>query len=336
VKELFNQELQLTVAQGKVLNLIVSWLGQNNFSKEDQTKAKQIWLQYINITDTKKKTNLNIRIWAAAVIYILGKQRGYAWLNQTKLAEAFKVSIASISTRWQEISKTLEENRKVQRKNIAKLTTFIPNDETMKLFHELILFTRTSAQWRSYITEVFDQFIEIEVPPLPVDLLLELLLFITCDRTLPDGKKIIDYFLESAMEFTKEKIAFLKQIKASKFGLFEVKTLGKRQVLLLRDLFRDQEVKMEIDSIDSKEVKKGGFMMGRIIPYQDDGNTLWRPAIYLTILETLDIAELEPIAKRWFWEYSVTHKGWATKEDFIQENSFRFWRWFLARSFLQQ
>ena len=79
------------------------------------------------------------------------------------------------------------------------------------------------------------------------------------------------------------------------------------------------------------ELKKGDFTMGRIIPSKEDDETLWSPGIYLMKIDRSEIQELEPAVKKWFWDYSVRRKGWATNEEFIQENSFLFWRWFFTR-----
>lgn len=326
VKEVANQELQLTAAQGKVLTLILSWLEQNNFPEADQVKAEQIWLNYIRISGNNKKTNLNIRIWAASVIYLLSRQQGYKGMNQHKLAKAFGISSGSISKRWQEMNQVLESNNPYQ--NFMNTTNYFLNAQTMEVFRRLLVFTRTSNRWKNYVEETFYQFIGADIPSIPAGLILELYIYITCDRGLGDGKKIIDYFKESCSQLSKEELTFLNCMKASKFGLFEVKAIMSDRVLLFFDLFRNQDVQVEYSN---QELKTGGFMMGRIFPSKEEDDSLWRPTIHLTKIDSSEIKELEPVAKKWFWEYSVRHKGWATNEDFIRENSFLFWRWFFAR-----
>ncbi|NLW55996.1 MAG: hypothetical protein GX050_05160 [Firmicutes bacterium] len=321
-----NQEMPLTAEQGKVLNLIHSWLEQNNFPEADRTQAEQIWLDYVRKTRTPKITNINMRIWAATVIYLLSRQRGYSWVNQNRLAKDFGISSGSISKRWQEMNQVLERNNPYQ--NYLSATDYFLNPQTMEVFRRLLVFTRTSNRWKNYVEETFYQFMGADIPSLPAGLILELYIYITCDREIGEGKRIVDCFVESCSDLNKEELTFLQRIKASRFGLFEVKAVLSDQVLLFFDLFRSQQVQVEYSS---QELKIGDFTMGRIIPRKEDDGALWSPGIYLMKIDRSEIKELEPAAKKWFWDYSVRHKGWATNEEFIQENSFLFWRWFFTR-----
>jgi hypothetical protein len=327
VKETSNRGLQLTTAQEEVLNLINSWLGSNNFPKADLKTAEDIWLQYI-ANSSNNKSNYNVRIWAAAVIYILGRERGYSWLSQSKLAESFTISTGSISLRWQEIIKVLKADKSDQPQKEPGINSIL-NPKTVEVFRKLMNFTQTSEKWKGYVGETFYQFVGFEVQPLPIDLILELLIFITCDRVLPDGKKIVDYFIQHTTELNQEELVFLNRMKASRFSLFEVLAINE-YFLDLKDLFRREKIKIEVNKL--KGVEKGNIIMGRVIPVQKGENGFWRYGSNVIIFEQSDLEELETMAKRWFWEYSVANKGWATNEDFIRENSFRFWRWLIENT----
>ncbi len=326
MKETSDRGLQLTTAQEGVLNLINSWLDSNNFPKDDLKKAEEIWLQYV-ANSNSNKSNYNIRIWAAAVIYILGRKRGYSWLSQSKLAESFTVSTGSISLRWQEIIKVLEGDKAHKVKKKSGISSIL-NPQTVEVFRKLMNFTQTSEKWKGYVGETFYQFVGFEAQPLPIDLILELLLFITCDRVLPDGKKIVDYFIQNTTDLNQEELTFLNSMKASRFSLFEVLTINE-DFLDLKDLFRREKIKSEVNKL--RGVKKGNIIMGRVIPIPKSENGFWRYGSSVIIFEETDLDELETLAKGWFWEYSVANKGWATNEDFIRENSFRFWRWLIER-----
>jgi hypothetical protein len=326
VKKIPNHELTLTPEQGEVLNLILSWLDQNNFSEADRAQAEQIWLAYVRKARILRLTEVNVRIWAATVIYLLGRQRGYSSINQNRLAKAFGVSSGSISKRWQEMNRILEKNSPDQ--NYISTTDYFLNAQTMEVFRRLLVFTRTTNRWKNYVEETFYQFMGADIPSIPAGLILELYIYITCDREVGEGKRIVDYFAESCPNLSQEELTFLQRIKASRFGLFEVKAVLSKQALLFLDLFRNQQVQVEYSN---PELKKGDFTMGRIIPSKEDDETLWSPGIYLMKIDRSEIQELEPAVKKWFWDYSVRRKGWATNEEFIQENSFLFWRWFFTR-----
>jgi len=328
VKKIPNQELPLTPEQGEVLNLILSWMTQHNFSEADRGQAEQIWLAYIKKTGLPKINEVNRRIWAATVIYLLSRQRGYSWINQNQLAKTFGVSSGSISKRWQEMNQVLEMEKNNPYQNYLSTTDYFLNAQTMEVFRRLLVFTRTSNRWKNYVEETFYQFMGADIPSIPAGLILELYIYITCDREVGEGKRIVDYFTESCPNLSQEELTFLQRIKASRFGLFEVQAVLSDQVLMFLDLFRNQKVKVEYNG---PELKKGDFTMGRIIPRQEDDKALWSPGIYLMKIDRSELQELEPVARKWFWDYSVKHKGWATNEEFIQENSFLFWRWFFTR-----
>lgn len=306
-----------------VLTLILIWLKRNDFSPEDQKEAENIWRRYLKSSKVNSK---NARILAAAVIYYLGKIRGYKWMNQSVLAEAFSVSPGSISQHWQEISKTFRKDENRANAGGAALSDFF-NPVAAEVFRKLMSYTQRSERWKSYVGDIFFKYVGTEAPPLPIDLILELLIFITCDRTLPDGKKIIDFFLEEeGDEFTLEEKEFLRSIRASRFSLFEVKALREGSWLEVEDLYRDVYLKLFVK--DHSGIDKGDIIMSRIIPSAEQ-NT-WKIGGNLVTLRPPAVRELEELAHKWFWEFSVANKGWATGEEFIQENSFRFWRWLLG------
>jgi hypothetical protein len=308
--------------QEEVLNQIIAWLRRHSFSSEDIAKAEEIWVRYIKESGNYRA---NSRTWAAAVIYLLGKIRGHKWLNQTYLAKSFSVSPGSISQRWQQIHRALREAEGREGMQEAAEGFFTP--VAAEVFRKLMSYTQTSEKWKNYIGEVFFQFVGVEAPPLPIDLILELLIFITCDRTLPEGKKIIDYFLaENAEKLQPEEEDFLQNIKASRFGLFRVEAIRPGSRLLLTDFYRENEVEVLVG--ETGQIERGDIIMSRIIPAGKEG--LWRFGGNLVTLRPSAAKDLSDLAGKWFWDFSVANKGWATGESFIQENSFRFWRWLIG------
>ncbi len=319
----YSREL-LTKPQEEILVQIVAWLRRHSFSSDDIAKAEEIWLRYIK---ANKNCRANSRTWAAAVIYFLGKIRGHKWLNQPYLAKAFSVSPGSISQRWQQINRTLREAEGRRAAPDQTLESFF-TPAAAEVFRKLMTYTQNSQKWKSYVGEIFFKFVGTEASPLPIDLILELLIFITCDRTLPDGKKIVDYFLaEHGGEISPEEEKFLRTIKASKFSLFEVKRVAGSHRLLVTDLYRGSEHEVIVQ--DAGKIEKGDIIMSRIVP-AGDNNLRWRFGGNLVTLSPPAVRELSELTRKWFWEFSVANKGWATGEGFIQENSFRFWRWLIG------
>lgn len=320
-------EEQLTVPQGRVLKLVLSWLRKHDFSEYDCQQAKEIWLRYLKRNEANTGPAItNARLWAAAVLYTMGKQGGHTALNGPKLATAFAVSMASIRDRGTEILRTLAEDRPQQGDNLVKMNRFFPSERAAKAFHELIVFTQHSEEWMNYVATVFEEFILWEKASLSFDLLLELLLFTTCDRVLPEGKSIITLYLERKDDLGGEDRGFLECLQASRFSLFKVNPGVKEGTVQFQDLFRGDRVPVEMDGITAPP---GGFMMGRIMPSPAGKEGPWQPIIFLYALASATVAALETEAKKWFWQYSVAHKGWATEEDFIRENGYRFLRWYL-------
>ncbi|NLC53396.1 MAG: hypothetical protein GX770_05465 [Firmicutes bacterium] len=320
-----NQEEQLTGPQGRVLKLILSWLQEHDSSEDKYQQAKAIWLHYLKLVDPTRSTFANTRLWAAAVLYTLGLQGGYQTMTGPKLAMAFGVSMTSIHNRGTEILRTLA-GAEQPRDNLVKMHRFFPSEDAAKAFHELIVFTQRSEEWMNYVATVFEEFILWEKTALSFDLLLELLLFTTCDRVLPEGKSIITFYLERKHDLGGEERNFLERLQASRFGLFQVKSAEKEGAVRFKDLFRGDEVPVAMGGIIAPS---GRFMMGRIMPGSSGKGKPWRPVVFLTALEAPMVAALEAEAKKWFWQYSVAHKGWATEEDFIRENGYRFLRWYL-------
>jgi len=318
-----NREL-LTKPQEEVLGQIVAWLRRHSFSSDDIAKAEEIWIRYIRAS---RNYRANSRTWAAAVIYFLGKIRGHKWLNQSFLARAFSVSPGSISQRWQQINRTLRETEGRQSTPDQALENFF-TPVAAEVFRKLMTYTQTSEKWKGYVGDIFFKFVGTEAPPLPIDLILELLIFITCDRTLPEGKKIIDYFLtENTGKISPEEEEFLRTIKASRFSLFKVKKVEGNYRLHVTDLYRENEHEVMIQ--DAEKIEKGDIIMSRIIPAGDSER--WKFGGNLVTLSPPAVKELAELTRKWFWEFSVDNKGWATDEGFIQENSFRFWRWLIGQ-----
>ena len=321
-----NQEEQLTAPQGRVLKLILSWLREHDFSEDKYQQAKAIWLRYLKRIDpSTRPTFANTRLWAAAVLYTLGLQGGYRTLTGPRLAAAFGVSTTSIQNRGREILQTLASAEQ-QGDNLMKMHRFFPSENAARAFHELIVFTQRSEEWMNYVATVFEEFILWEKAALSFDLLLELLLFTTCDRVLPEGKSIITLYLERKHDLGREERSFLERLQASRFGLFQVTVSGEEGEIRFKDLFRGDEVPVAMGGIIAPP---GSFMMGRVMPSSPGKGRPWRPVVFLTALEPPMVAALETEAKKWFWQYSVAHKGWATEEDFIRENGYRFLRWYL-------
>jgi len=212
--------------------------------------------------------------------------------------------------------------------NLVKMNRFFSSEKTAKAFHELIAFTQRSEEWMNYVAAVFEEFILWEKAAISFDLLLELLLFITCDRVLPEGKSIITLYLERNRGLGEEERNFLVSLAASRFGIFQVTRVEKEGRVRFKDLFRAEEIPVALGGVVAPP---GSFMMGRILPDSPGKDGFWRPAIFLTALEEPTVAALETVAKKWFWQYSVAHKGWATEDDFIRENGFRFLRWYLEQ-----
>jgi|GEM_PF-1467075 len=337
VKVKTKQNGQLTKNQQEVLDLITNWLIRNDFISEDIKEAEKIWKQYGlfgNGVHTK-----SIKTWAAAVIYYLGKKKNYKWLDQMYLAEAFSVAPSSISQRWRELyrmgrektvnSSSQSQSRKIEQKKQESTDFF--NPLVAEVFRKLMTYTQQTERWKSYVGEVFYHYVGTEAPPLPIDLILELLIFITCDRSLPNGQKIIDYFLTEE-SFTKDELVFLQGIKESRFSLFEVKKIGAKQNWLkVEDLYRDDLLRIRIK--DFGGIEEGDVLMSRIIPLKSRNiaENEWKIGGSLVTLQKKALRELEENAKKWFWDFSLANKGWATKEGFIQENSFLFWRWLLGK-----
>lgn len=323
------EEPQFTGAQKDVLVLILDWLREKEFSAADLKAAEDIWARYVK-ADQSKITNK--KAYAAAVIYALGRTKGHGWLQQRVLAGEFGVSSGNISKHWQAIREKLFEKERLTEKNGESEQTHSDffNPIAAEVFRKLMVYTQRSERWKSYVGEVFFKFVGTEAPPLPIDLILELLIFITCDRTLPDGKKIVDFFLtDQEGKFSAEEKSFLRKIKASRFGLYEVKSCEidlNQSRLEVEDLYRDLELKLMVR--DATGIDEGDIIMSRIIPSNDDD--IWKIGGNLVTLHPPAVRELEELARRWFWEFSVANKGWATGEMFIQENSFRFWRWLLG------
>lgn len=308
--------------QEEVLNQIITWLRRHSFSPEDIAKAEEIWVRYIKESGNYRA---NSRTWAAAVIYFLGKIRGHKWLNQAFLAKSFSVSPGGISQRWQQIQRALRGAEGREGTEDVAEGFFTP--VAAEVFRKLMNYTQTSDKWRNFVGDIFFQFVGVETPPLPIDLILELLIFITCDRTLPEGKKIIDYFIaENAGELQPEEEEFLQTIKASRFSVFKVEAILKGARLLLTDFYRENEVEVLVR--ETGHIERGDIIMSRIVPTEKEG--LWRFGGNLVTLRPSAAKELSDLAGKWFWEFSVANKGWATGESFIQENSFRFWRWLIG------
>ncbi len=321
-----NQKEQLTAPQGRVLKLILSWLREHDFSEDKYQQAKAIWLRYLKRIESRTQPSFaNTRLWAAAVLYTLGLQGGYESLTGPRLAAAFGVSPTSIHNRGVEILRTLAGTAR-QGDNLVKLHRFFPSEKAAKAFHELIVFTQHSEEWMNYVATVFEEFILWEKAALSFDLLLELLLFTTCDRVLPEGKSIITLYLERNRDLGGEERTFLECLAASRFGIFQVTFAEKDGQVRFNDLFRGDEVPVALGGIIAPP---DSFMMGRIMPHSPGKDGFWRPVIFLTALEEPMVAALETEAKKWFWQYSVAHKGWATEESFIRENGYRFLRWYL-------
>jgi len=213
--------------------------------------------------------------------------------------------------------------------NLLKMHRFFPSEEAAKAFHELIVFTQRSEEWMNYVATVFEEFILWEKAVLSFDLLLELLLFTTCDRLLPEGKSIITLYLERRPDLSGEERAFLELLQASRFSLYQVTFTAEESKVGFKDLFRGDELPMVMGEITAPP---GDFMMGRVMPVSLGTGEPWRPVIFLTALETPTVAALETEARKWFWQYSVAHKGWATQEEFIRENGYRFLRWYLEHN----
>ncbi|NLW08612.1 MAG: hypothetical protein GX036_01975 [Firmicutes bacterium] len=308
--------------QEEILNQITAWLRRHSFSPEDIAKAEEIWVEYIKKSGNYRASS---RTWAAAVIYFLGKIRGHKWLNQAFLAKSFSVSPGSISQRWQQIHRALREAEGRDGTEEAAEGFFTP--VAAEVFRKLMNYTQSTDKWKNFVGDIFFQFVGVETPPLPIDLILELLIFITCDRTLPGGKKIIDYFLEENAESLRaEEEEFLQSIRASRFGLFRVEAILNGTRLLLTDFYRGNEVEVLVR--ETGQIEQGDIIMSRIIPAEREG--LWRFGGNLVTLRPSAAKELSDLAGKWFWEFSVANKGWATGESFIQENSFRFWRWLIG------
>lgn len=331
-----SQERQLTKNYQEVLDLIINWLVGKDFLTEDIEEAEEIWRQY-GLLGSNIHAN-SIPTWAAAVIYYLGKKKNYKWLDQAYLAEAFSVTQASISQRWRDLKRLsmrqnkdqVSEKRNIRQQKQENFDFF--NPVAAEVFRKLMTYTQQSEKWKSYVGEVFYHYVGTEAPPLPIDLILELLIFITCDRTLPNGCKIIDYFLVEE-RFTKDELSFLQSIKESRFSLFKVKKIEMKNVpwLQVEDLYRDDDLIIMVKEI--KGIEEGDIIMSRIIPIKNRANLHgnWKIGGSLVTLHAQAAEELEELAKRWFWEFSVANKGWATGEGFIQENSFLFWRWLLSK-----
>lgn len=336
VKGKTSSERQLTKNHQEVLDLVINWLVRKDFITEDIEEAEEIWRQY-GLLGSNIHTK-SIRTWAAAVIYYLGKKKNYKWLDQAYLAKAFSVTQASISQRWRDLKRLSMPkitDRPGEAKGIQqqKQETFgFFNPTAAEVFRKLMTYTQQSEKWKSHVGEVFYNYVGTEAPPLPIDLILELLIFITCDRTLPNGRKIIDYFLVEE-RFSKDELSFLKSIKESRFSLFKVKKIETKNAFWLQveDLYRDDDLKIRVKEI--KGIEEGDIIMSRIIPIKSrqthHGN--WKIGGSLVTLRAQAAEELDELAKRWFWEFSVANKGWATGEGFIQENSFLFWRWLLSK-----
>jgi hypothetical protein len=336
VKGKTSQEQQLTKNHQEVLELITTWLAGKHFLTEDIEEAEEIWRQY-GLLGSNIHTK-SIPTWAAAVIYYLGKKKNYKWLDQAYLAEAFSVSPASISQRWRDLKRlSMRENtdqasgkRNIRQQKQENFDFFTPI--AAEVFRKLMTYTQQSEKWKSYVGEVFYHYVGTEAPPLPIDLILELLIFITCDRTLPNGCKIIDYFVVEE-RFTKEEFSFLQSIRESRFSLFKVKMVEMKNVpwLHVEDLYRDEDLIIMVKK--SKGIEEGDIIMSRIIPIKNRGplHGKWKLGGSLVTLSARAAEELEELAKRWFWKFSIANKGWATGEEFIQENSFLFWRWLLSK-----
>jgi hypothetical protein len=321
-----NQEAQLTPPQGRVLKLILSWLREHDFSEDKYQQAKAIWLRYLKQVDPNTRpTFANTRLWAAAVLYALGLQGGYRTMTGPRLAAAFGVSPISIHNRGTEILRTLASAEQ-QEDNLVRMHRFFPSEEAAKAFHDLIAFTQRSEEWMNYVAAVFEEFILWEKAALSFDLLLELLISTTCDRVLPEGKSIITIYLARKQDLGGDERGFLEQMEASRFSLFQVTAWEKEGAVRFKDLFRGDEVPVAMNGIIAPS---GSFMMGRIMPGSPEEGKPWRPVVFMTALEAPTVAALEAEAKKWFWQYSVAHKGWATQEDFIRENGYRFLRWYL-------
>src|SRR5690606_41137978 len=97
---------------------------------------------------------------------------------------------------------------------------FFPSEEAAKAFHELIVFTQRSEEWMNYVATVFEEYLLWHKAVLSFDLLLELLIFTTCDRLLPEGKSIVTLYLERHPDLDGEERNFLARLAASRFGLF--------------------------------------------------------------------------------------------------------------------
>lgn len=327
MKEVSSQEEQLTAQQGRVLNLILSWLGKHDFSEQDCQKAKNIWLRYLKrVGSSSRLAFTNTRLWAAAVLYTMGKFGDVQALNVAKLAATFEVSTASIRNQGEEIYRTLAGSKSKQGDNLVKQKRFFPSEGAAKAFHELIAFTQQSEEWMNYVAAVFEEFILWERASLSFDLLLELLLFTTCDRVLPGGKSIIDHYLDGNQELVGEERSFLEGLQASRFSIFQVETTEKEGCFCFKDLFRGDEVQVEMDGVIPPPAS---FMMGRLMPVTPGEEGSWHPAIFLCALKSGLLTDLDANAKKWFWEYSVAHKGWATAEEFMREKGYRFLRWYL-------
>ena len=180
----------------------------------------------------------------------------------------------------------------------------------------------------SDVAAVFEEFVLWEVAPISLDLLLELLLFIACDRTVAGKKSIIDLYLEDVQESrdcSGEELDFLHRLQASRFSLFQVEASPKQGCFRFKDIFRGDEL---LVAADESLTIPAGIMMGRIMPVDTGGESRWQPGIHLCLIKPEIVDELETTAKRWFWQYSLANNGWATGEDFIRENGYRFYRWY--------
>ncbi|HHT47849.1 MAG TPA: hypothetical protein GXZ98_00950 [Firmicutes bacterium] len=332
MREVFTQETKLTSPQEKVLKLVLTWLERQGFSEEDCQKAKDLWLGYLkNMDSSSDRAFENANLWAAAVLYLLGKQRGDQGLNLSYLALAFDVSTTRISVQGEKIAQTIKQGTRDSAVNLGKFKNFFPSEQAAKAFHELITYTQRSEQWMADLAMVFEEFMLQEPVPLSLDLLLELLLFATCDRRAAGDKSIIDLFLEeneAKAVFGDEELTFLRRLRASRFSLFQSEPLRQKDCPTFIDIFRGD--KLSID-LDKDFPVPAGIMMGRVLPVTTGEDHCWQPGIYLYAIPPAGVDELEMTAKRWFWQYSVAHQGWATGEAFIRENGFRFCRWYRDR-----
>jgi hypothetical protein len=137
----------------------------------------------------------------------------------------------------------------------AKIDAFTGGDEFL---------TTSEAGVQAYWGSLVD-----EIPQLPEDVLYHSTQsfesWLWFDFRLPDGRRVVDRFLEQAPNLSPGERAYLQQVRGTAVRLYEVETVIPGASLTLRDLFTAQMCTVR-ERLGSQTIRRWDIVAARVVP----------------------------------------------------------------------